>query len=130
MKIKMPCELAVTLCLVGAVFTVFGVGETAAPGTTNTYEGKVAFWSEEQYTEFKKIVAPNQVQIHDLDVWSSDFPIIVQFEIEAEKGYKFPYGTKVKDYDLRWMLPVGIAMLVPGIVVLWKYDEEAQNDRG
>lgn len=59
-----------------------------------SYSGKVVFYNEEDYGEFKLELAKPEVDFNSKNilVLSSEPPIVVQFYVNVPNGYKFPYG--------------------------------------
>ncbi len=112
---KIPNIAWAIILSIGIVITIYGAWVTTHPPTTDIYKGKIALWTEEEYVEFKKAVAPTEVQIIDLDILSSEPPIIIQFKVIVEKGFEFPYGKVAAKagvtQDDSWMLYVGIPPL-------------------
>ena len=113
MKRKIPQLIWTILLAAGIVFCIaVPVGTCLLEWQgTDVYEGKVAFWSEEEYVEFKKVMAPTQVQIVELDILSSEPPIIIQFKVEVDKDFEFSYGKKEEVVIPGWALPVGLSLL-------------------
>ncbi len=66
--------------------------------THESYSGKLVFYTEKDYSEFKLELAKPEVDFNSRNilVLSSDPPIVVQFYVNVPNGYKFPYGDMSK----------------------------------
>jgi hypothetical protein len=62
---------------------------------SDTYSGKEVFNSEAEYTKFKQALVEDNVRwaTGNIQVLSSDPPIIVKYSVEVDKGQIFPYGN-------------------------------------
>ena len=80
------------------------------------YEGKEVFQTEQEYTAFKEAVAEDAVSIKNIDVLSSDPPIIVDFCLFVNNNYKFEYGEGTFSPILMITTPGGVVMLLWAIV--------------
>jgi len=60
----------------------------------NSYSGKVTFYSENEYRDFKlELIKSNANWSNEnIAVLNNEPPIFVQFSISVPQGYDFPYG--------------------------------------
>jgi len=58
------------------------------------YEGEAVFYSAEEYTQFKYAILEPEVQKWEASTLTSDPPIVVQFKVETDFGYDFPFGER------------------------------------
>lgn len=107
---KIPAMACFIMLAFGILFTIVGGIIEWYPSKTDVYEGKVVLWSDEEYVEFKKAIAPTEVRIRELDILSSEPPIIIQFRIEADKGLGFPYGKAEEPLGKDWMFFTGLPL--------------------
>ena len=73
----------------GAIFLVgIVVGFLIEPLTSDTYNGKVSFENESDYSVFKEVLSGKDVSFltRDILVMSSEPPIVVQFRIKVPEG--------------------------------------------
>jgi len=82
------------LLFLGTTFIVAGFTERSNP----VYSGKEVFYQQEDYTEFKRSLAEEGVDIVDIQVLSSETPIVVNFEVRTSSTFR--YGTQ--DF-MSWM---------------------------
>lgn len=90
--------VAVTLLVVGVVWEV-GLLEVQVVDQYY-YEGKILM-EKVEYTEFKSILAHEDVQIEDLNVYSSDNPLVT-FEVWVPVATEFHWG---KVTNTRYLYP-------------------------
>jgi large-conductance mechanosensitive channel len=77
------------------------------------YSGKEVFTTEEQYTKFKQSLVDSNAkwETKDMQVLSSDPPIIVSYKVGVEKGQAFPYGGFIND-RLHFSIFAGVMFLM------------------
>lgn len=75
--------------------------------------GKVVFETTQEYGDFKRAIADPEVTIEKMDVYSSDPPIVVDFEVTLPDENDFTYGTK-KEVDVEGY--IGLA-IIAGIFI-------------
>jgi hypothetical protein len=95
------------LLVVAAFFFTMGI---TSYFFENTYEGKEVFYSEEEYGEFKLACAAPDVRLGNIEVLSSEPPIVVEFQVESY--HQFEYGEKSILHKI-----VGMVFIVFGGVV-------------
>jgi len=89
-KIKVNGKLGFVLGFVVGVVLVFGAFFSISAICGTGYHGKLVL-DEQGYKEFKSVIAREDVKIQDLNVLSSEAPIIVDFFVTAKLD--FPYGS-------------------------------------
>lgn len=84
--------VALLFILVG---TVSGILIATTPLRQTTYSGRVVFDTEQEYSAFKRALSQPYVSFNNDDVLvlSSEPPIVVQFHVNTQPEYPFPYGT-------------------------------------
>lgn len=95
------------------------------------YKGKVAFYTEEEYSFFKQLLAQDYVQFssEDITILSSSPPIIVNFEVTVDSDYSFPFGKKGKDVVSIGLIAIGAVILLGGGTYLIIYNL-GENEEG
>lgn len=68
--------------------------------TDDTYSGKIVFNSEDEYSQFKQALIQYDAtwQNDQMQVLSSEPPIIVQYTVSISRDKTFPYGVKHSMY--------------------------------
>jgi len=72
----------------GLLALVIGLGAYLDP----TYSGKEVFQTQQEYSDFKQAVGVEGIRLVDVEVLSSEPPIVVQYKVKTT-GY-FPYGER------------------------------------
>jgi uncharacterized membrane protein len=87
--------------LLGALVIISGISIVSGifVSESKEYSGKIVFQSEQEYSQFKEVIAKDYVSFdtQDILVLSSSPPIVVQFKVEVQGDNGFPYGKKVHD---------------------------------
>jgi len=117
--------IALILILVGMGFIMnFGISKYF---NYDRYEGKVAFWTEQEYITFKETLAWNSVKDFKVTVLQSEMPIIVKLDyVKVKAGSYFPYGERGwldKTQNAQWLLYIGIPLLVTGVILANKGED-------
>jgi hypothetical protein len=99
--------MRIILSLIGiaivGIAILYGTGQVSDYGY---YRGQEVFYTEQEYIKFKQALVDYEVTIEDIDVLSSEPPIIVKFAIYGvEKPDVFPYGEKINT-------GIGMAMFI------------------
>lgn len=66
--------------------------------TRNHYTGKEVFTTEKAYSEFKYVIGDEDVEIENIQVLSSEPPIVVEYEVSVPLDKTFAYGDEVGIY--------------------------------
>ena len=122
--------LLLVLLVIGATvgFTILGLhwGETAE----KKYTGKIVFQSEQEYGQFKQAVGDQEVDISEMQVLSSDPPIVVEFKVYVPHWMEFPYGEHNADLSstvlpsiLLWV----VVVVAGGLIIIAIFLEEKKR---
>jgi len=106
------------ILLVGVLATLaigyFGGSFAVEPRSRVIYEGR-AHLTTEEYSNFKEVLASHpDIEINELDVYSSPDPLVV-FEVVADESNPFPYGEATRHEHPNLML---LIFVIPAAVVV------------
>ena len=101
--------------IVGAVFV--GLAFMSTDEHYDIISGKIAFESEEEYSDFKRAMAHPEIEIEKWDVYESKLPIVADFEIRTEDNTPFAYDGERTEVDIDGNLP--LAVIVPLMIILF-----------
>lgn len=88
---------------------------------TYTYSGREVFQTQEEYREFKVVMSQEGMKWWQMDVLSSDPPIVAEFKVEVAYGVDVPYGEVSKNHY--WPLAfmgIGMGIILPLVVAASK----------
>ena len=91
MKVKSALAHYITVFIICTVaFCLAYINRSA----TSEYSGKVVFLTENEYTQFKEVMADPRVRYdaENMSVLSSSPPIVVSFRITTPSSMEMPYG--------------------------------------
>lgn len=115
------------ICLTVVAICVFVLLVVPAVMTSPLqYTGKVVFESESEYSQFKVAVGHPDVDINEIDVLSSDPPIVVRFDISTPYNMDFNYGTTQGNngqavlIGIWYFSLIGIFLIFFPLVATWK----------
>jgi hypothetical protein len=106
----------ILICLIalGVILTITGLCITP---TVDAYSGRVVFNTESDYSQFKQVLADQDVDISDMTVLSSAPPILVQFnQVQVSHNIYFPYGEK--QFFPHWLFIVGAGLAIGMLFML------------
>jgi len=108
---------------IGLMFLMLGVLRlTAVLPMPNTYLGKEVFETETQYSDFKRAVGAEEININTIDVLSSEPPIVVSFNVRVPYGNTFPYGEKQSHLSSYITVTVmGSFVFIFGVLFTWVF---------
>ena len=103
-----------------ALFALFAISHSHDERITVTYGGKVVFETEEEYSDFKRAVGDDVVDIRDIMTLSSEPPVVVDFEVRVPYDYSFGYGDRSEDTsDIHLGYVVNVFIALVGASLFW-----------
>jgi len=120
------------LIVCGLIMTIGGLGAVtlSVVGEVTKYQnsGKVILETVQEYSQFKRLVGNESVEIGDITVLSSEPPIVVDFTIIRSADFEFPYGESVPysgrlDW-LMWFVGIGGILFAFGGIGLCIHEVE------
>jgi hypothetical protein len=107
-----------------------GLAVPAILDIDDSYKGKVVFYTEQEYTQFKteliKSDAKWDATNNDIEVLNNEPPIIVTFDVSVSQDYNFKYGKITHEWkSYLWLFSL---LVILGIFVLYMYIAQSKKD--